>query len=234
MRPVARGLCTVRGERVVNPFLASGDQGEARCGVCQRFQPTYDESMAYESYDGRLREHLPLLKYHKIRPAASLLGRMIAEIIVALRSTLNESQILVIPARLHSSMKREREFNQSEQIARAAVKQSGMGDRFKLNADLPERCRLTQSQIGLSRHQRRENMHGAFIVVKPGEVSGREVLLIDDVFTTGTAVSECARILRRAGASKVFVATAASTLKNETAHVESSLEVESRMAMAAG
>jgi glutamine phosphoribosylpyrophosphate amidotransferase len=59
------------------------------------------------------------------------------------------------------------------------------------------------------------------------------VLLIDDVFTTGTTVSECARILRKAGASKVFVATAARTLKNNAAQVESSLETEARMAMAA-
>lgn len=51
------------------------------------------------------------------------------------------------------------------------------------------------------------------MVARPEEIAGRDVLLVDDVFTTGTTVSECARVLRRAGASKVFVATVARTLK---------------------
>ena len=50
-------------------------------------------------------------------------------------------------------------------------------------------------------------------MAKPEEIAGREILLVDDVFTTGTTVSECARVLRRAGASKIYVATVARTLK---------------------
>jgi predicted amidophosphoribosyltransferase len=76
-----------------------------------------------------------------------------------------------------------------------------------------ERHRETQSQIGLTRHQRRENMRGAFAVGNPDAVKCQEILIVDDVFTTGTTVSECARVLRRAGASKVYVATVARTLK---------------------
>ena len=77
-----------------------------------------------------------------------------------------------------------------------------------------------QSQIGLTRHQRRENIRGAFAVARPEEIAGREVLLVDDVFTTGTTVSECARVLRRAGASKIFVATVARTLKADAKGVD--------------
>jgi predicted amidophosphoribosyltransferase len=84
---------------------------------------------------------------------------------------------------------------------------------FELRPDLLKRRRETQSQIGLSSHQRRENMRGAFQVVRPEIVSGREILLVDDVFTTGTTVSECCRVLRRAGASNLYVATVARTLK---------------------
>ena len=76
-----------------------------------------------------------------------------------------------------------------------------------------ERRRETQSQIGLTRHQCRENLRGAFAVSRPEEIDGREILLVDDVFTTGTTVSECARVLRRAGASKLFVATVARMLE---------------------
>jgi len=77
------------------------------------------------------------------------------------------------------------------------------------------RVRATQSQIGLTRHQRRENLRGAFAVTAPEEIRGREVLLVDDVMTTGTTAAECARALRRAGASAVWVATVARTLKIE-------------------
>jgi orotate phosphoribosyltransferase len=71
-------------------------------------------------------------------------------------------------------------------------------------------------------------MRGAFRVVRPGEIEGREVLLVDDVLTTGTTASECARVLRRAGAVRVWVATVARTLKAETVGmtVESSPDQE--------
>jgi orotate phosphoribosyltransferase len=66
----------------------------------------------------------------------------------------------------------------------------------------------------LTSHQRRENLRGAFAVARAAAVTGREVLLVDDVYTTGTTVTECARVLRRAGARQVWVATVARTLKS--------------------
>ncbi len=227
MRPIAGALCSICGERLAGPFVVSAKQNEsdqtepdqARCELCRRLEPPYARAIAYGSYDGGLRELIHLLKYEKIRPAANVLGRMLTEIIAELEPAFSTPAILVVPVPLHSTKRRERGFNQSELMARAGVKQSSRGERLKLDPQVLERRRITQSQIGLSRHQRRENIRGAFTVVKPAEVAGREVLLIDDVFTTGTTVSECARILRKAGASKVFVATAARTLKNDAAQV---------------
>lgn len=69
------------------------------------------------------------------------------------------------------------------------------------------RTRETQSQIGLTSHQRRENMRGAFAVKNAGAVQGHRVILVDDVYTTGSTVTECGKVLRRAGAAKVWVAT---------------------------
>jgi predicted amidophosphoribosyltransferase len=69
--------------------------------------------------------------------------------------------------------------------------------------------RATVSQTGLTRHQRRENVRGAFVVTAPERVRDRSVIVVDDVYTTGTTLNECARVLRAAGAKQVVVATVA-------------------------
>ena len=129
---------------------------------------------------------------------------------------------VVIPVPLHSSRLRQRGFNQAELIARGALKSlpgCAMAD-LQLRTGVLRRKRGTDTQTGLTRHQRRENIRGAFEVVRPEEVAGKEVLLVDDVFTTGTTVSECAKVLRRAGAERVLVVTVARVMKGETAPVE--------------
>src|SRR5262249_8574446 len=143
-----------------------------------------------------------------------------------------DGSMVMVPVPLHARKLRQRGFNQSEMIARAALKNIG-GSRLLLHEEMLERTRETQTQTGLTRHQRRENIRGAFAVTKPEDVQGREVLLVDDVFTTGTTVSECARVLRRAGASKVWVATVARTLKHEASHADIELGKEAPLAVAA-
>jgi ComF family protein len=113
---------------------------------------------------------------------------------------------------LHASKHRQRGFNQAELIAQNALK-TMHEKRFQLATNVLERVRPTISQIGLTRHQRQENIRGAFKVVHLSKVSGRDVLLVDDVMTTGTTAAECARVLRRAKAKNVWVATVARTLK---------------------
>jgi ComF family protein len=169
------------------------------------------QARAFGSYEGALRGLIHLLKYEQVQPAAKMLGRLLAATIAEM--PLQGRSLLVVPVPLHKSKARQRGFNQAEQIARAALKV--LPGHLVLNSRLLERQRATESQIGLTRHQRRENLRGAFRVVLPEEVRSRGILLVDDVFTTGTTVSECTRVLRRAGASNVWVATVARTLKEE-------------------
>jgi ComF family protein len=238
MRPISGGLCSICGERLMSPFAFAAapdcpENSEARCGLCRRLEPPYVKATAYGSYESGLRELIHLLKYDQVRPAANVLGRMLAEAIEDLQPLFTRVDVLVVPVPLHSRKLRQRGFNQSELIAKAALKILTGAVRFQLSAGVMERRRETKSQIGLSRHQRRENIRGAFVVAKPDEVTERLVLVVDDVFTTGTTVSECARILRRAGASKVYVATVARTLKTEAQHAVQRSENESRLTMAA-
>jgi ComF family protein len=230
VHPVAGKVCSICGERVLSSFAVRDPDGLRRCPVCRRLARPFERAVAYGSYDGGLRELIHLFKYNGVRPAASVLGRMLAEAIASLapdfEQTLLEQglydrhPILVIPVPLYKTKRRQREFNQAELIARAALKFYREPAHLQLAADLLQRIRDTRSQIGLTSHQRRLNMRGAFAVTRAPEVTGRAVLLVDDVYTTGTTASECARVLRRAGASKVWVATVARTLKLASKYAE--------------
>jgi ComF family protein len=213
IEPVGGHVCSICGERVLSTYALEDDDGLLRCPVCRRVDRPFERAAAYGSYEGGLRELVHLLKYNGVRPAANVLGRMLAEALATLEPSFAQAQILVIPVPLYAGKRRQRGFNQAELIARAAMKLSSTRDRFRIATDILRRTRDTHSQIGLASHQRRENLRGAFAVTRAQEIIGREVLLVDDVYTTGTTASECSRVLRRAGASKVWVATAARTLK---------------------
>jgi ComF family protein len=196
-------------------------------------EPPFVRALAYGSYESGLRELIHLLKYEHVRPAAGVLGRMLAEVIQELAAEFNDA--LVVPVPLHASKLRQRGFNQAEDIAKAALKQLKT-PRLQLAGGVLDRRRATESQTGLTRAQRLENIRGAFSFKQSEKLRDRDVVLVDDVFTTGTTVSECARIVRRSGAARVFVATVARVLKAEVtfAHVPEELEAEQAMAVGAG
>lgn len=118
----------------------------------------------------------------------------------------------LVPVPLHWRRKRERQFNQAEEIARVVAQEMGMELARKL-----KRIRKTQTQTRLSRKQRMENLKGAFAVrerslfqkmrqpTSPAEPPG--VILVDDVFTTGSTVDACAKVLRKAGVGRIAVLT---------------------------
>ncbi len=187
--------------------------GESRCLLCQRTDPPFERAVAYGSYNAELRDLIHILKFQQVRPAAAILGRMVAETIAGLERAMPVGTLAVIPVPLYKRKQAQRGFNQAEMIARSALKQLGRPKRFELCTGLLVRRRETGSQIGLTRHQRRENLRGAFAVSDPTRILNRDILLLDDVYTTGITASECARVLLRAGAARVWVATVARTLK---------------------
>ncbi len=235
LHPVRGKMCTTCGERVLSSYAESDPEGLRRCPVCRRVDRPFERAVAYGSYETGLREPIHLLKFNGVRPAAKVLGRMLAEALTALepdfeqagsdqrksaREMFEQQPILVIPVPLYKTKRRQRGFNQAELIARAALKLHPAGERLQLAADILQRTRDTHSQIGLTSHQRRENLRGAFAVTRATEVIGRDLLLVDDVYTTGTTATECARVLRRAGARQVWVATVARTLKLASNYAE--------------
>ena len=221
LRPLKGSYCTVCGEALHFPAYIDRleadrretGRGETRCQLCQRVDPPFERAVAYGRYDGELRDLIHLLKFQQVRPAAAVLGRMLAETIANLEQAMPAGTIAVVPVPLHTRKQAQRGFNQAEMIARGALKQLSRPKNFDLCTGVLVRRRETGSQIGLTRHQRRENLRGAFAVSDPTRILNRDILLVDDVYTTGTTASECARVLLRAGAARVWVATVARTLK---------------------
>ncbi len=208
IQPISAPQCVQCGERLLPAQLLMGD---GHCQGCRDFEPEFDRAVSFGEYAGALRGLIHLLKYDKVLPAAPVLGAMLAEVIGQLESGLEESSVLIVPVPLHASKRGERGFNQAELLVRAAVRR--LPRRVEVAAGLLKRERPTHSQVGLTREERVANMRGAFRVTDPQRVKGRTVIVVDDVMTTGTTVSECASVLRKAGAERVWAATVARTLK---------------------
>jgi ComF family protein len=115
----------------------------------------------------------------------------------------NEQFDALVPVPLHPARRRERGYNQAELLAKAMAAETG----FPIIAHELRRIRATPSQTKLDRHARAENVKDAFALAKDLSFTGLKILLVDDVYTTGATLNECARMLREAGAASVFALT---------------------------
>lgn len=120
---------------------------------------------------------------------------------------------MIMPVPLHPRKQRQRGFNQAYLLIRGwqriAEAFPNTFPRDKIARGLLVRTRMTRSQTTLSRRKRQDNVRGAFALKDKTTVKGKSVVLVDDVFTTGATVDECARVLAAAGATRVDVLTVA-------------------------
>jgi ComF family protein len=207
-------LCARCGEAL---FWDPSPAAAALCRPCQTVPPDFTQAVAYGVYHSKLRTLLHLLKYDGMEPLAKPLGALLAEPVLALPDL--PAELLAVPVPLYGKKRSSRGFNQSERLARgliAALRRRRPEMRIERAAALLVRQRATESQAGLTPHQRRANVRGAFFVPRPQIIEGRHVLLIDDIFTTGATARACSTALRRAGAASVWVATVARAQKEQT------------------
>jgi ComF family protein len=179
------------------------------CRECRLATPEFTRAVSYGIYDGELRGLIRLLKFERVRGVARLLGGRMAQAILQLEDSAAK-HLTVIAVPLFKQRERQRGYNQSVLLANEALRHlKQLRPDWKLTAahSALERRRSTESSFVLSRKGRRRNLRGAFHVT--ADVRGREVLLVDDILTSGATARECARVLIRAGAAKVWVATLA-------------------------
>jgi ComF family protein len=192
------------------PFCARCSQpfdgaiiGPFNCENCADRDLHFEAAVSCYRSCGGVREVIHRFKYGGQLPLRRLVGRWLTE-------TLEDSRIAgrrfdcIVPVPLHAARKRERGFNQAELLAVELRCASRLPVR-----PLLKRIRYTTTQTRFVRAERIKNLAGAFRLRRGCDVRDWRVLLVDDVLTTGSTLSECADVLRRAGAAAVFAVTAA-------------------------
>lgn len=181
------------------------------CKPCRLVPPPFVRAVAYGIYEERMRGALHAFKYNELPPVARPLGEMLAQAIAKLAHEA-PGELLVVPVPLHRSKLARRGFNQARLLSLHALKslrKSHPSWKLTLASTTLMRLRETESQAGLTPHQRRINVRGAFEVSTPADVTAKHILLVDDIFTTGATARAASQALLKAGAASVWVATLA-------------------------
>ncbi len=193
---ISAPLCPGCGREI--PDSAGGDH---LCGSCLRKKKPYSAARGIAHYQEPVSSLLQRLKYRGDISVLPALQEIIG--LSAPSSPAEEDRIIPVPLHIHRL--RQRGFNQALLLALIFFPER----KSCILKDTLQRIRHTVPQTGLDGTARRRNMSKAFVVRHEEEVRGRKIILIDDVYTTGTTVAECSRVLLAAGAREVCVLTLA-------------------------
>jgi ComF family protein len=196
--PLVDPLC----ERCGRPLVTTPTQ--AFCRSCRAGElRALDWARAAYPFAGPLRETIHRFKYGQERARAAHLAPLLWPLLAGLPTTVADRKPRVIPVPLAAARRRERGYNQAEELARVLADERGL----QLDHQLV-RARATRPQVGLARPARHQNVREAFRW-QGAPLRGEPCLLIDDVLTTGATADECAATLKAAGAGWVGLLTVA-------------------------
>jgi len=194
--PLLRGsLC----EKCGQPQSQDGGM----CQACKANLPDFKIMRSWAAFDYPVRPALHKLKYRRDQGLGDALAAPVARFL----ESLNWPVDMVVPVPLGRQRLRERGYNQVSLVARPLALALGLAYK----PDALHRARETRSQVGLSALDRRRNVDNAF-QADSNNISGRKILVLDDVSTTGSTLSSCADALRKAGAQDVYALTIARAL----------------------
>ncbi|MDD4099538.1 MAG: ComF family protein [Candidatus Cloacimonetes bacterium] len=199
-------LCAECASRV-RPFLNRGCPkcgavaSQGQCSQCEEIGYTFEFARSALSFQEPVATLVHDLKYKALSARADYFADVMAKSAADYRAFDEYNYVVPIP--LHRVRERERGYNQSKIIARKLARKMG-----KIYLDCISRTRNTGSQTNLARAERLTNLVGAFRVKVPAKVKGKKLILVDDVFTTGSTLNEASRALYAAGAARVAGYTA--------------------------
>ena len=203
--PVESPVCTCCGK-----VFATRHGEDHLCASCLRQKKIFHRSRSAGIYKGPLLTLIHQLKYHGRSELAGPLGELLYHTYCKHWKAGDIDWIVPVP--LHPRKRRRRGFNQAHlMVARwpRYLQEEDNDNRVNLMTNILQRVRFTASQTGLERKQRQRNIKGAFKIKAGENLQKGSILLIDDVFTTGATVTECARVLLAGGAGRVDVLTLA-------------------------
>ncbi len=204
--------CLKKIKKRVPPFcikcgrqIPGGPELKERCNDCKNSNPYYDRALSAFHYGGILKKLVYSFKYKKI----TSLAKEFSDLIEAFMKdyTMGRDADLVLPIPMHPFRLMRREINPSHILARDLAKKLGIPYSDKIL----KKTKNTYPQSRLKRKQRIDNIKGSFSLNKNAvhSIRVKNILLVDDIFTTGSTMNECARVLKEAGSGYVEVMTLA-------------------------
>ena len=203
IRHIDHPMCIICGR----PFNTEGP--DHACGECSHKRPPFDRARSARVFSGAPRRIILNFKFGMRTPLVKHLGQWMTS---TLLDEFDPNEIdCIIPVPLHVKRLRWRGFNQALLLSREISSATGLWvDPYSL-----KRIRETRQQTRLPFKERRENVKGAFAVARETFVIDRSILLVDDVYTSGATLVECARVLKiEAGAARVVALTAARAISD--------------------
>ncbi len=181
--------------------ICGAPKTEEKCRVCQTNEFFFDKARSVFMFNKVVQNLIHEFKYNEMTMIAKFLGKLSQEYIE--KSKPFDHIDYVVPVPLHKVKKRSRGFNQSEYITRQIARNMN----WKHLPRLIKRKRFTETQTKLNKEQRRKNVSFAFKINPKYDIKGKNILLVDDVFTTGATVNSITAVLKEKQVNKVYVFT---------------------------
>ena len=151
--------------------------------------------------DQPVQKVIKAFKYHFIKDLKKTIGRLLINYLEKVKKQIDLKDLILIPVPLHKRKFNQRGYNQSELIAEQII---SCFEKSEILADVLKKERSTKDQASLENDERIKNIEGVFKYTEPEKILGKKVLLIDDVYTTGATMAECAKVSKEAGAKEVI------------------------------
>lgn len=180
-------------------------KGGEICNICYENKYSYDKGISLFVYDRHTAPIIYSIKYSNNIELAQRLGSLLYYDICRKSNILSDTDI-ILPIPLHKDRLESRGYNQAEIIAAALSEESGI----KTNSSVLIKTKATADQIGLKKSQREQNLKESFDIADDSLIVNKNIILTDDVLTTGATINACCETLKKHGANKVFFAVLAS------------------------